>query len=104
MLQEVVATKYHPWSIFTLMHTTRGTWGFGQVPEIWHQWYKWNLVGWVLWLEFPDEWSCALQEDGQGRRKGEVALWVREGLEYMELTADNGTVESLQMKIQQAKK
>lgn len=47
-LQEVLATMYYTRNISTLMQAAWGTnkSGFGPVPKIWHQWYKWNLVGW----------------------------------------------------------
>ncbi|KAJ7426117.1 mitochondrial fission process protein 1 [Willisornis vidua] len=53
------------------------------------------------WWDETCDWSALLdgyslfRRDRQGRRGRGVALYVTEGLECMELTAGNGTVESL---------
>lgn len=37
--------------------------------------------------------------DKQGRRSEEVALYVAEGVEFVELTVGNGSVESIWIKL-----
>lgn len=54
---------------------------------------------------FPCDWSALrdssrlLRRDRQGRRGRGVALYVTEGLECLELTIGNGTVESLWIRV-----
>lgn len=76
---------------------TRGARSFGPIPELQHHWHKWNLVcpetGVPCWMLTGSSGGIGRAEEVEG------VLDVMERLKSMEFAVDNGTVESLWVRI-----
>lgn len=71
---------------------------FGPVPEICNSGITETCSNESCGWSAPLDGDRLFRGDKQGRRGEEVTLYVAEGVEFAELTAGNGSVESIRIK------